>query len=260
MPEAWNRSEKSGDNHFQESSNNTPYNKYHHVIWVRPCTDDFQVGGKYWKFPRPINKPLFWIIAQCLTSTDNRSTLLYRILADIFSVLFAMTSALRVSLGCVGTYYLNKVYLAIYDCATRPRAFTVQLGKCNKSRVTWCYSKAMCWVPLFKTMKKLSDSTKTHETRVGLHTQKGIGAGVDIRGTQWGGRLGHPFFRDAVGNTFESFVLGFYIVFGLWTTQELHLLSSEASHTFLKINLKLCANVPKAPQKKFNVFSKNNLK
>ena len=63
-----------------------------------------------------------------------------------------------------------------------------------------------------------------------------------------------PFIRDAAGFPFESFALRFYIVLLKKLMNETHFKSSEASHTFFKIKLKLCADVPKSPQ-----MTSNNL-
>jgi len=82
-----------------------------------------------------------------------------------------------------------------------------------------------------------------------------------IKGGERGDGLGPPSFRDAVRASFKSFALNFCIVLlkSSSITLELHLISSEASHMFVKTKQKLCASVPKAAPH-FNVQTQNNLK
>jgi len=57
------------------------------------------------------------------------------------------------------------------------------------------------------------------------------------------------------GSPIESFALSFCIVLlnSLLITLELRLISSEASHTFVKSKQNFCANMPKRALNNFNV-------
>jgi len=58
--------------------------------------------------------------------------------------------------------------------------------------------------------------------------------GCQIRGGEWGGRLGPSYFRDSAGLFFKHLALSFVIILlkSWWTTLESHLTSSKASHAF----------------------------
>ena len=94
------------------------------------------------------------------------------------------------------------------------------------------------------------------------HLWKIYNQGRIIKGGEWGGRPAHPFWEMPWGPPTESIALGFCIVLlnTLLITLEPRLISSEASHMFVKINQNFCANMPKGAPQQFKCVENEHFK